>query len=381
MLLSAHPEMSMPEDNTKIADEEHVAVIRLRRELAASGFTWVFLSSLLVLSSLSFYHISYYQEAFDTSLIQTAISITLLIIASVIYYISRQSKREFVLWHICIMLLTAFWLSVAFDIYMAWYDSTAAESVLMIAFFVFILGFHTQPSMLALSLPFLVIGSMYFMMASENYAGPGDLVVSFVIYPVFYLFFRQTISKFYRQAKEKYIENIHLIERLKEVSITDELTGIGNRKAFNQWLEMSIALIQRQKTNLSLVILDIDFFKQYNDTFGHPVGDQCIRQVAQILKEKCRRQSDRVCRIGGEEFALILPDSDAIQAAQLVQTIMRELATSNIIHPNSTVADRLTLSFGIAQYHKQEVEELYKQADQALYDAKHSGRNQFAIAS
>lgn len=368
-------------DNAKHSDnKEQSAALQLQRELAASGFIWVFLSSLLLLSSLSFYHISYSKDAYDTSLLRLSFSAIVLIVAGTIYYISRNSKREFMLWHFCIALLSIFWISIAFDVYMAWYDSSSAETILLIAFFVFMLGFHTQPTLLAISLPLLVLGSLYFMLIGEYYNGLADLFASMIIFPVFYLFFRQTISKFYHQAKEKYIENIRLIERLKEVSITDELTGIGNRKAFNQWLEKSFELSRQQKSSLSLVILDIDYFKQYNDTFGHPVGDRCIKQVAQILAGKCHRKTDQVCRIGGEEFALILLDTDAAQAAKLVQRIMEELAMINIIHPNSDISDRLTLSFGIAQYQQQDVEELYKQADQALYDAKHSGRNQYAIA-
>lgn len=368
----------MPDNH--IDNKEHTAATELRRELAASGFTWALLTSLLLLASLSFYHIYYHAEAIDSSLSRMAAATTLFIAASITYYISRTSKREFLLWHICIALLTSCWLVSSFDIYISWYDSNSAEATLLIAFFVFLLGFHTQTSILALSLPFLAAGDTYYLVIGEDYNGTIDWVSSLAFYVVIYIFFRQTIGSFYQQSKGKYIENIRLIERLKEVSVTDELTGIGNRKAFNEWIQMSIDLTRRQKSSLSLVILDIDYFKQYNDAYGHPSGDRCIKQVAQLLAEKCRRQSDCVCRIGGEEFALILVDSSAAQSAQLVQGIMDELEKANIIHPDSDIADHLTLSFGIAEYHEQGVEELYRQADQALYNAKHGGRNQYAIA-
>src|SRR5690606_31786275 len=139
---------------------------------------------------------------------------------------------------------------------------------------------------------------------------------------------------------------------------------------FDNFLAHHMALAARQKTNLSLVLCDVDCFKAYNDHYGHLAGDECLRKVAQILQTACQRSTDLVARYGGEEFALVLPDTHRTGAAQHVRNIRQALAEAAIEHARSTVSPYITLSIGIAAYipgKDMKPEDLIARADEALY--------------
>jgi diguanylate cyclase (GGDEF)-like protein len=159
-------------------------------------------------------------------------------------------------------------------------------------------------------------------------------------------------------------------ERLSELATTDELTGLKNRRRFREDLEMFALLAARQRTPLSLVMLDVDHFKQYNDTFGHPAGDEILRAVAAVLREGVR-QHDVVARFGGEEFAVLLPGTDAVPAARLADRLR------SAIERGAGVPRAVTASFGVATSAPETLgaAKLVDQADDALYRAKRSGRN------
>ncbi len=175
----------------------------------------------------------------------------------------------------------------------------------------------------------------------------------------------------------KMVENS--MQTLEQMSLKDPLTGIGNRRIFDQTLKHEWLNYMRNGKPLSLIIFDIDFFKQFNDLYGHQKGDKCIQQVAQVISKAIYRPSDIACRYGGEEFTLILPDTTlegALYIAGLVRQLIDEL---RIPHRKSLVSDFITLSMGIATTPLEGVdsaEELIKAADTALYLAKEKGRNQ-----
>lgn len=173
------------------------------------------------------------------------------------------------------------------------------------------------------------------------------------------------------------------MQNLERMSFMDGLTGIGNRRLFNQALEKEWQLHKRIGNNLSLIICDIDFFKQFNDTYGHLVGDECIQQVAQVINKAINRPADIACRYGGEEFAVILPDTlldGALKVAELINQLINEL---QVAHKSSLVSDYITLSIGVATVPLEGVEspeKLISAADAALYQAKESGRNQIKVS-
>lgn len=162
----------------------------------------------------------------------------------------------------------------------------------------------------------------------------------------------------------------------------DALTGIANRRHFDDFLNREWRRCVRSGTQLSLIMIDIDFFKSYNDHFGHPAGDRCLRQVATILNTFPKRPSDLTARYGGEEFAVILAEADDAAAMNIAENIRRAVESERIDHPHSKAADVVTLSLGVATIspdRNQTEQSLVMHADQALYQAKTTGRNKVVL--
>jgi diguanylate cyclase (GGDEF)-like protein len=164
---------------------------------------------------------------------------------------------------------------------------------------------------------------------------------------------------------------------MRKLVFLDGLTGVFNRRYFDQQLSIEISRSVRAQSPLALIMLDVDFFKRYNDRYGHQAGDDCLRQVAQTLKNSLRRPADLVARYGGEEFACILPDTsfdDAMNIAHELETNVRNMA---IVHDASEVARVVTISLGLAARCTGAVGDagtLLALADAQLYSAKHAGR-------
>jgi diguanylate cyclase (GGDEF)-like protein len=160
------------------------------------------------------------------------------------------------------------------------------------------------------------------------------------------------------------------------------LTQIPNRRSFDEVLEREWQRLEREKVPLSLILCDIDFFKNYNDTYGHQSGDECLKEVAQILYQVAQRPGDLVARYGGEEFALVLPHTDIAGAICIAEIILSSIRSKGLIHKSSPISSYLTLSLGIATIIPQasvSAKFLIAKADEALYRAKETGRNRYVI--
>lgn len=178
--------------------------------------------------------------------------------------------------------------------------------------------------------------------------------------------------------QEDYIDKLQEYQRelekvraeLENQSLTDSLTGVNNRRAFDSRLEEEFLRAKRYKVACSLILIDIDYFKQYNDTFGHTVGDEALIAVAALLKEDVRIH-DMVARYGGEEFAIILPNTDIKGAMVMGERFRRSIQRASWKHK------QITISVGVASLHEgmQKPPDLLRQSDAALYHAKQAGRN------
>ena len=168
-------------------------------------------------------------------------------------------------------------------------------------------------------------------------------------------------------------------QRLKRLVTIDALTGVANRRHFDRSIDRELRRTRREGQPLSLIFLDLDEFKRFNDTFGHAQGDDVLRRVGQVLNESFRRSSDFVARYGGEEFAVVLPGVDVRRAALYAERLRRQIWREAIPHDTST--GRVTISAGVATVAPPMTatpEELLRAADEALYRAKCLGRNQIA---
>ncbi|WP_166241216.1 diguanylate cyclase domain-containing protein [Paenibacillus turpanensis] len=172
-------------------------------------------------------------------------------------------------------------------------------------------------------------------------------------------------------------------KRLESLSHRDGLTDIPNRRAYDERLEQEWASSQRKKEPLSLLLIDIDQFKLYNDTYGHQAGDECLRAVARELQAQCKRPADFAARYGGEEFAVLLPDTDAGGALRVAEQIRQEVYKLGIPHSLSSAGGYVSVSIGACTRIASPDERpalLFELADQALYEAKKNGRNRVVQA-
>ncbi|HCY84628.1 MAG TPA: hypothetical protein DHV36_05780 [Desulfobacteraceae bacterium] len=177
-------------------------------------------------------------------------------------------------------------------------------------------------------------------------------------------------------------ELVDLNRQLEKMAHIDGLTGIANRRQFDRVLEKEWHRACRNRHPLSLVLFDVDFFKRFNDLYGHPTGDICLKQVAAEIRKSASRPGDLAARFGGEEFSLILPETDSRGAAQIADRIRERIRTLHIPHKDSDVAGVVTISSGIvsaAEFDALSPAELVRRADEALYRAKALGRDRTEI--
>ncbi len=182
------------------------------------------------------------------------------------------------------------------------------------------------------------------------------------------------------QASQRQLKELNL--SLYQMSRNDGLTGIMNRGRFDEVIVDEWARAKRERQLLALIMIDIDFFKLYNDSFGHLAGDTCLKKVAEILQGGLRRPSDIIARFGGEEFVALLPNTGLEGAVKVAEELRGRIGAASLSHSESDVAEYVTISLGVAavmpsdQYSS---DSLIEAADSALYQAKHEGRNRTVV--
>lgn len=171
-------------------------------------------------------------------------------------------------------------------------------------------------------------------------------------------------------------------EMLHNISLRDGLTGIGNRRCFDETIEKEWKRAMRHLRPVSLLLMDIDYFKAFNDRYGHLCGDDCLKKVAAAVSENLKRSGDLSARYGGEEFVVLLPDTEGRTAVMIAESIRSAIKELGIIHEGSKVCAHVTISIGIATLIPEQGSIpalLIDSADRALYQAKHEGRNRLKV--
>jgi diguanylate cyclase (GGDEF)-like protein len=184
-----------------------------------------------------------------------------------------------------------------------------------------------------------------------------------------------------RKRSEQQLQEAYRV--VEALALTDVLTNLANRRRFDQYLATEWRRSMRDCQPLSLLMLDVDLFKLYNDTYGHPRGDSCLKQIAEACKDVVLRPGDLVARFGGEEFVVALPNTESEGALQVANEICASLRGRRLPHSNSPYGI-ITISIGCATLVPQTgryAPDLIAMADHALYTAKHNGRNQVCLSS
>jgi diguanylate cyclase (GGDEF)-like protein len=208
----------------------------------------------------------------------------------------------------------------------------------------------------------------------------GTMYYGTFAFVLIFLFVGITVST--RRMHRILMESLELRYKMSQMAHIDSLTGVANRRHFDNFLYQEWRRAQRGRWPIAMLMVDVDFFKLYNDIYGHQHGDQCLRDIAEAINKSIHRPSDLVARYGGEEFAVILPNTPVNGAMIVAEEIRQAVASLFIEHSKSTVAHYVTVSLGVAVIQPGQdnhLNELVHAADEALYKAKDSGRNQFSV--
>ncbi|MBB2775402.1 UNVERIFIED_ORG: diguanylate cyclase (GGDEF)-like protein [Comamonas terrigena] len=173
-----------------------------------------------------------------------------------------------------------------------------------------------------------------------------------------------------------------MADELRRMATIDSLTGLANRRHFDNLMRREWKCCARDGKQMTLLMADVDHFKRYNDSYGHPAGDACLQAVAQALQSIAKRPSDLVGRLGGEEFAVLLPDTDLAGGQEVAEHAVQAVRAQALPHASSLTAEHVTISVGLAvctphNAADSELHALYSAADRALYQAKAEGRNRW----
>jgi diguanylate cyclase (GGDEF)-like protein len=191
---------------------------------------------------------------------------------------------------------------------------------------------------------------------------------------------KQQLARTVAEQISMAISNLQLRETLQYQSIRDPLTGLFNRRYLEEVLGQEVSRAQRKQHEVGIIMLDVDHFKSFNDTYGHDAGDHVLQTVGRLLKDSVRG-SDVACRYGGEEFTLILPEATLEETVIKAESIRQEIAQLHVVHPDQVLSG-ITASLGVATFprHGSTGAAVMQAADAALYRAKAAGRNQNRVA-
>jgi diguanylate cyclase (GGDEF)-like protein len=247
--------------------------------------------------------------------------------------------------------------------------------ITVIVFFTFSGGFVSGIPSGIITLGYSVF---FFLLRNPTLENKQKMIVICIFIPVIVLL----VGILKRKDDMKSGELIVANKKLEVLANQDELTHMPNRRFLDTVFKDEYILAVKTRTPVSFVMIDIDFFKQYNDVYGHVKGDECLKKIASAISKNIKRIGDYAARYGGEEFSIVLPNTDSQGAEVICRRIQASVDSLAIDHSASSVSDIVTVSFGIACSLSNETDtylKLIESADRALYEAKENGRNRIVI--
>lgn len=356
-----------------------------KRDAIFYSFGWFLLVNLLV-SLFLFFH-RFRSTDYDSSadFMQNAPAIVAVSLVSALAYLilkllTPHSKRG--AWWVlvgCVALLALLW-CVVFDHLIDLNAVNLIYPLTVALMFSALIPFYLSPMLLFLfSVPILS------MVIGENIVirGAFSLVnlASYALILILLYSAKRMLEKWFMLAMERERENRRLIERLSKLAHRDPLTGLSNRRYFNAYFDSVFVRESSGVEHFSVILIDVDYFKKYNDHYGHQAGDECLVRLAECFLRCVRRSQDLVARYGGEEFIILLPKADLHEAVAVAERIKTQVAALQIPHAQSGVSPWVSVSQGIAQWRPGvDKQRLIASADRALYQAKSQGRSSYQVA-
>ncbi|KIO36576.1 GGDEF domain-containing protein [Shewanella sp. cp20] len=312
------------------------------------------------------------------------LSIALFGLAGILYRQPEQHRMGLVLAYLLVLevawiyfVIGHYWLTSTLSIQWEYGSLAAVDSVVDVLVFTFAISLYPLRGWLLVSVVPLLTVSMVTRLI-EIPENPIFAVTKFICLFVIILTGQKVLQQWFRKAILRNAEKLQLLQQFKRMALIDGLTDLSNRRHFDEVLALEIKASERTGDPLSIILLDVDFFKRLNDSLGHGEGDLCLIGLGEVLRGVASRPRDLAARYGGEEFAIILPDTDLDGARHIAEQIRSGLKSAEIPHPDSTLGDHVTVSQGVSLWQPGlDANELLASADRLLYLSKSLGRDRF----
>ncbi|SKC30853.1 Phytochrome-like protein cph2 [Photobacterium piscicola] len=345
------------------------------------GFIWASKISLITLMLITIVIWVDFFNKENSNLLLTTVNFGiqgLLFVFGLVFFVQNKTLKHYkIISSIYALLFGTTWGGAIINLNNLGHAYVIVEIVGNLLFLVVLLSFYTYRMAVYLAtLPILVFTTWY-SIADPRF----DLLFAFTKLAITIIIIesgRQLLFKWFTTRIKQEHENQRLLKQLAQLSFTDQLTKINNRRFFDFTIDKQIINAKHHRIPLSIILIDVDYFKRFNDTQGHVNGDACLKSVATTISRSLLRNNDTVSRYGGEEFVVLLPNTDINGARRVAERIKQNLATLAIIHPSSDINDYVTVSQGIATWEmNQRPNQFINEADNHLYNAKEAGRNQY----